>query len=73
MWRRRQELGLTGSGATTRKISLPEKRQLIVDQLAKDPSSHRGPKTVQANILYETGVNLTRYVVLSICQAMSYI
>lgn len=58
--RRRKQYGLLGSGATTRAMPLPEKRQLVLDELAKDPTSRRGPKTVGEGIVLNTGVHLTR-------------
>ncbi|KAH9997198.1 hypothetical protein BJV77DRAFT_1059059 [Russula vinacea] len=58
--RRRKQYGLLGSGATTRAMPLPEKRQLVLDELAKDPTSRRGLKTVGEGIVLNTGVHLTR-------------
>jgi hypothetical protein len=58
--RRRKSYGLLGSGATTRAMSLPEKRQLVLDQLAKDPTSRQGPKTISEGIVLNKGVHLNR-------------
>ncbi|THH28616.1 hypothetical protein EUX98_g5570 [Antrodiella citrinella] len=58
--RRRRELGLKGSGRTTREMSENEKRQLLMDQLAKDPGRTRGPRTIKEAIAHETSVHLTR-------------
>jgi hypothetical protein len=37
-----------------------EKRQLVLDQMAKDPDRRKGPRTIRKDILAETGVLLTR-------------
>ncbi|KAH8093899.1 hypothetical protein BXZ70DRAFT_369379 [Cristinia sonorae] len=58
--RRRSELGLKASGRTTRELSENEKRQLLLDQLAKDPGRTRGPRTIKEAIANETSVHLTR-------------
>ena len=58
--RRREELGLKGSGAITKALPLEVRRQLILDQLSKDPTSQSGPSTIQANIHLDTGIKLTR-------------
>ncbi|KAF8813243.1 hypothetical protein BYT27DRAFT_7251129 [Phlegmacium glaucopus] len=47
----RKSYGLLGSGATTCALPLPEKRQLVLDQLAKDPTSKQGPKTIGEGIV----------------------
>lgn len=60
--RRRLELGLKGSGRTTREMSDAEKRQLLMDQLAKDPSRTRGPRAIKEAIAHEASVHLTRCV-----------
>ena len=57
--RRRKTYGLLSSGATTRALPLPEKRQLVLDQLAKDPTSKQGPKTISEGIILNKGVHLT--------------
>jgi hypothetical protein len=58
--RRRKAYGLLGSGATTQAMSLPERRQLVLDQLAKDPTSRQGPKTIGEGIVLNKGVHLNR-------------
>lgn len=58
--RRRRDLGIKASGATTREMSMTEKRQLILDQLAKHPSRGMGPRRIQEAIAADTGVQLTR-------------
>lgn len=60
--RRRKAYGLSGSGTTTRALPLPVKRQLVLDQLAKDPTSKQGPKTIKEGILFAEGIHLTRLV-----------
>lgn len=59
--RRRERYGLKGSGATTRELPLQTKRQLVLDQMAKDPTSRQGPKTIKEGIVFGEGIHLTRY------------
>jgi hypothetical protein len=61
--RRRKEFGLLGSGKTTEMLSEPVKKQLVLDQLAKDPLGNHGPRTVKEGIAFDTGIHLTRCVV----------
>ncbi|GLB37945.1 hypothetical protein LshimejAT787_0409960 [Lyophyllum shimeji] len=63
--RRRRDYKLLGAGATTRALPLPVKRQLVLDQLAQDPMSRQGPKTVIEGIALATGHHLTRSFVRS--------
>jgi hypothetical protein len=49
-----------GSHTATRDTSDLVKRQLVLDQMAKDPNSRRGPQTVREGMLFETGTLLTR-------------
>jgi len=62
--RRRKALGLLGSGTATRVTPAVVKRQMVLDQMSKDPTSRQGPKTIQEGILFDTGISLTRYVIL---------
>lgn len=39
-----------------------DKCQLVIDQLEKDPSNWRGPKTVKDVIAFDTGIHLTRFI-----------
>ena len=57
--RRRKAYGLLGSGATTRAMPSSASRQLVLDQIAKDPTSKHGPKTIGEGIVFEMGVHLT--------------
>lgn len=59
--RRRAKYGLMGSGRTTKELPLPVKRQLVLDEMAKDPTSRKGPKTIIEGIGLTKGVHLTRY------------
>jgi len=36
------------------------KRQLVLDQMAQDPTSGRGPRTIKEGIAFDTGIHLTR-------------
>ncbi|KAF9461875.1 hypothetical protein BDZ94DRAFT_791699 [Collybia nuda] len=58
--RRRKDLGLLGSGTATRITPEIVRRQLVVDQMSKDPSSSAGPRTVRERIAFDTGILLTR-------------
>ena len=68
--RRRKAYGLLSSGATTRAMPSSEKRQLVLDQIAKDPTSKQGPKTISEGIVFEKGVHLTR---LALCISQIYL
>ncbi|KIK32618.1 hypothetical protein CY34DRAFT_18913 [Suillus luteus UH-Slu-Lm8-n1] len=58
--RRRQQFGLLGSGQLTRLLPRSIKRQLVLDQLARDPLHRRGPRLVREAIVADTGNLLTR-------------
>lgn len=58
--RRRKNLGLLGSRSATRDTSDLLKRQLVLDQLAKDPSGRKGPRLIRESIVFDTGIPLTR-------------
>lgn len=58
--RHRKTYGLRGSGATTQEMPLPEKRQLVLDELAKDPLGRKGPGAIKEAISLNTGIQLTR-------------
>ena len=63
--RRRKLLGLKGSGATTKSLPDTQKRQLIMDQMSKHPTSGLGPRRMQEAIAGDTGIQLTRYALSS--------
>lgn len=58
--RRKKELELRSSRLTTRQLGINEKRQLILDQMAKDPAGKYGPRMVKQRIFEDTGIHLTR-------------
>ncbi|TFK58765.1 hypothetical protein BDN72DRAFT_966259 [Pluteus cervinus] len=58
--RRLKDLELYAAGITTRRLPESTKRQLVLDQLGKDPVSSRGPKAVKEAITRNTGIHLTR-------------
>ena len=60
--RRKHKLGLKGSSATTKSIPDVVKRQLVLDQMAKDPTGMQGPHTVKEGITYDSGEKITRYI-----------
>ena len=55
---------MLSSGQTTKILSETYKRQLVLDQLAKDPLMRKAPDTIKENIRMETGYDLTRYVLI---------
>lgn len=57
----RGQYGLKGSGWTTKELPLPVKRQLVLDKMAKDPTSRKGPKTIIEGIGLTQGIHLTQY------------
>ncbi|KAF8573556.1 hypothetical protein K439DRAFT_1649981 [Ramaria rubella] len=63
--RRRKQLGLQGSNIATKAIPDTVKRQLVLDQLAFDPTNKLGPRVVRNAIAAKTGVILTRDYVTS--------
>ena len=60
--RRRKALGLLGSKCATRDTSDIVKRQLVLDQLAKDPNGRKGPRLIRESIVFDTGIPLTLWV-----------
>ncbi|KAF8812040.1 hypothetical protein BYT27DRAFT_7221251 [Phlegmacium glaucopus] len=58
--RRRAELGLKGSGATTREMPYQQKLQLVLDELDSDPSRGRGLDNIRYRIAFNHGIHLTR-------------
>ena len=47
----------------TAELPDDQKRQLILDQMAKDPAGGCGPSLIKEAIAHETGIHLTRFVV----------
>ena len=60
--RRKRKLGLKASRFTTLELNVSVKRQLILDQMVKDPKGRLGARTVKQGILRDTGIHLTRCV-----------
>jgi hypothetical protein len=60
--RRKRKLGLKASHLTTLELDVNVKRQLILDQMAKDPKGRLGARMVKQGILRDTGIHLTRCV-----------
>ena len=58
----RKRIGLKGSRITTRETPDDVKRQLVLDQMAKDPTRRSGPRVVREDIVQTAGVHLTRCV-----------
>ncbi|KAF8482338.1 hypothetical protein JB92DRAFT_3149094 [Gautieria morchelliformis] len=63
--RRRSALELKSSGITTSSLPVTVKRQLVLDQMAQDPTRRRGPKLLVEAIAREHGIHLTRDYVTS--------
>lgn len=60
MTRRKRKLGLKGSGASTKALPEAVKRQMVLKQLAKDPTGKQGPRTIKEAIARDEGVHITR-------------
>ncbi|KAF8168900.1 hypothetical protein BJ912DRAFT_862426, partial [Pholiota molesta] len=58
--RRRKQLGLKGSGATTREMPHLEKLALILHEMDLDPSRGHGLDNIRARIAFDFGIHLTR-------------
>jgi len=58
--RRRRELGLKASHLMTKEVSDTLKRQLVLDQMAKDPAGKLGPRKIKVRIFQDSGIDLTR-------------
>ncbi|KAL0577351.1 hypothetical protein V5O48_004634 [Marasmius crinis-equi] len=58
--RRKAIFGIQGSGAATKALGDTEKRQIVLDQMAKDPSRMQGPCTIKEGIAAEQEIHLTR-------------
>lgn len=58
--RRLQKFNLRASRFTTQRMPDAEKRQYILDQMSKDPTGKKGPRTIRKEIASEHGVFLTR-------------
>lgn len=54
--------GLKAAGATAKDVAPEDVRQLVIDEMAKDPNQRRGPRTIKEGIQLDTGVHLPRYV-----------
>ena len=59
--RRKQKLGLKGSGTTTKELSETVKRQMLLKQMAKDPMGKQGPCTIKEAIAHDEGIHITQY------------
>lgn len=57
-----KRMGLKGSGLTTQETPDVVKRQLVLDEMAKDPNRKHGPRIVKENIARTKGMHLTRHV-----------
>ena len=60
MTRRRRLLGLHGSRTTTRVLPVTVKRQLVLDQMSKDPARRQGPDLIKEGIAFDQGVHISR-------------
>jgi len=64
--RRRRELGLAGSRTTSNSIPKKEQVQMVLDEMKKDPTRLRGPRSLRYRIAHQAGVHLTRDFVSSV-------
>ncbi|KAF9027086.1 hypothetical protein BDZ89DRAFT_882028, partial [Hymenopellis radicata] len=58
--RRRKQSGILGPRQAAKAIPEDTQRQMVLDQMANDPLSNRGPRVVQENISGDTGTRLPR-------------
>ncbi|KIJ43461.1 hypothetical protein M422DRAFT_240130 [Sphaerobolus stellatus SS14] len=58
--RRKKDYGLLNSHKTTTTLPETFKRQLVVDQLERDPGRRQGPTLIKEGIRMRTGLDLTR-------------
>ncbi|KAG6372147.1 hypothetical protein JVT61DRAFT_8557 [Boletus reticuloceps] len=58
--RRRKLLGLHGSRTTSCTLPVTIKRQLVLDQMAKDPARRQGPDLIKEGIAFACGVHISR-------------
>ncbi|KAF8425816.1 hypothetical protein L210DRAFT_3421016 [Boletus edulis BED1] len=58
--RRRKSLGLHGSRTISHALSANVKRQLVLDQTAKDPARHQGPDLIKEGVAFDRGVRISR-------------
>ncbi|KAF7971586.1 hypothetical protein HWV62_20752 [Athelia sp. TMB] len=58
--RRRKELGLLGSGPTTRALPHAVKEQMVVDQLNRDPAKRHGVRTIMQKVAFNEHTHLTK-------------
>ncbi|KAJ7021740.1 hypothetical protein C8F04DRAFT_972311 [Mycena alexandri] len=61
--RRRKALGLSGGGATVKKMAKADAVQLVLNKVDKDPAKRAGVRTIRATVAFEDGVILTRQVI----------
>lgn len=59
--RRRKDLGLSGSGATTRSMPRQDAEHLVIAQMDRDPAKRHGVRTIRQGLAFHKGVHLTRY------------
>ena len=57
--KRWQQLGLTSSRATMKKLDPTAAEQLVRDQMDHDPARHQGPQNIRHNIAMKTGICMT--------------
>ncbi|KAG6821882.1 hypothetical protein H0H87_004943 [Tephrocybe sp. NHM501043] len=56
--RRRKALGLSGAGATFKKIDLAVAKQIILYKMEKDITKSAGVRTIKVNIAYNFELHL---------------
>lgn len=62
MTRRKRKLGLKGNSVITKELSDTTKRQMVLNQMVKDPTGKRGPRTIKEGIAHDEGTHMTWYV-----------
>ena len=62
--RHKKHWGIKGSHVTTETMPELEKRQLVIDEMAKDPNGKRGPRTIKECLSLDQSIHLTRSILL---------
>ncbi|KAF9554879.1 hypothetical protein CPC08DRAFT_643686 [Agrocybe pediades] len=63
--RRRKLHGLHASRTTMKQLDEETKRELILEQLRKDPTGKVGPRVIKIRIFQDRGIHLTRCLICS--------
>lgn len=65
--RRNRELGIYAARGMKHRLPDHIKTQLVLDAITRDVSGRKGPKTIKREILFESGIPITRCVLHRAC------